>query len=85
MGGHRLSSSPFSCVQGSKDSTVRLWDVRRSGTTACLTSFDQHLDHTGVREGGHRAEPSLLAKAHDGIVVTIAFTPDGLYLVSAGE
>jgi WD40 repeat protein len=63
---------------------VRVWDIRRSGPTACLTSFDQHSDHSGHRQGLQQVT-SELAKAHDGTVVTLAYAPDGNWLLSAGK
>lgn len=70
--------------QGSRDATVRLWDVRRSGPTACLTSLDQHADHHRRRAPGLMGGPTELARAHDGWVVALAFTPNGGGLLSAG-
>jgi DNA excision repair protein ERCC-8 len=74
-------------VQGSRDATVRLWDVRRSGGAACLMTLDQHRDHSGLVGGRAPAQrrPTELAKAHDGWVVSVAYTPDGRWLLSAGE
>lgn len=62
---------------------MRLWDVRRSGTSACLTTLDQHADHRG-RAPGLMGGPTELAKAHDGWVVSVEFTPNGCWLLSAG-
>jgi len=75
--------------QGSCDGTIRLWDIRRSSTSACLHSFDQHRDLGSAPPSGRRptvhSRPTELAKAHAGHVVSLAFTPDGRFLLSAGE
>jgi DNA excision repair protein ERCC-8 len=45
-------------ASGSVDNTVRLWDIRRSGASACLHSFDQHQTHdttTASMAGKQRA------------------------------
>ncbi len=62
---------------------MRLWDVRRSGTSACLMTLDQHADHRG-RAPGLMGGPTELAKAHDGWVVSVDFAPNGALLLSAG-
>ncbi|CAM9968086.1 unnamed protein product, partial [Hapterophycus canaliculatus] len=36
--------SEFLLATGSVDQTVRLWDIRRSGASACLISLDQHQE-----------------------------------------
>ncbi|CBJ31103.1 WD-repeat protein, putative [Ectocarpus siliculosus] len=36
--------SEFLLATGSADQTVRLWDIRRSGASACLISLDQHQE-----------------------------------------
>ena len=33
---------PFTLVSGSHDSGIRVWDIRRSGTAACIAALDQH-------------------------------------------
>ena len=63
---------------------MRLWDVRRSGGSACLATLDQHADHDRRRAPGLMGGPTELAKAHDGWVVALAFTPNGAALLSAG-
>ncbi|CAM9255162.1 unnamed protein product [Phaeothamnion confervicola] len=35
-------TDPFLLATGSEDRSVRLWDVRRSGASACLISLDRH-------------------------------------------
>jgi len=46
-------------------------------------TLDQHADHRG-RAPGIMGGPTELAKAHDGWVVSVEFTPNGCYLLSAG-
>lgn len=58
--------------------------MRRSGPTACLATLDQHADHHRRRAPGLMGGPTDLAKAHDGWVVSLAFTPNGSGLLSAG-
>ncbi|CAM9742078.1 unnamed protein product [Pylaiella littoralis] len=37
-------TSEFLLATGSADQTARLWDIRRSGASACLISLDQHQE-----------------------------------------
>ena len=43
-----LAWSPLSqnlLVTGSYDQSIRIWDIRRSGSTACLMTLNQYTDH----------------------------------------
>mmetsp|Transcript_22317 Transcript_22317/g.53076 ORF Transcript_22317/g.53076 Transcript_22317/m.53076 type:complete len:491 (-) Transcript_22317:110-1582(-) len=35
------NNNPYIVASGSRDSTVRLWDIRKSGSCACITVFDR--------------------------------------------
>jgi DNA excision repair protein ERCC-8 len=74
---------------GSADCTVRLWDIRRSGQSACLHSFDRDLGVNEVQfahgeESPRRSFANAAARAHGGPVNSLSFTPDGLYLITSG-
>ncbi|ORZ22922.1 WD40-repeat-containing domain protein [Lobosporangium transversale] len=62
-------------ASGSTDTTVRLWDIRKS--SSCLCSLDLH----------NSASPPLAESnsAHTRAVNGVSFTPDGLYLVTTGH
>ncbi|KAI9090467.1 WD40-repeat-containing domain protein, partial [Phlyctochytrium arcticum] len=64
-------------ASGSADHGIRLWDVRKART--CLLSLDQHNTNTASipRHGS--------VSAHNGSVNGLAFTSDGLHLVSTGH
>lgn len=62
-------------ASGGSDGSVRLWDVRRA--ISCLTCF--HQDNL------HNFSGSQRNSSHNGPVNGLAFTSDGLYLVSAGH
>ena len=109
----------FLVASGSADNTVRLWDVRRSGPTACRCSLDMHQDHAapiGVLDGGgggggggggsgggsgsggglhspggggggaakRWTRVGTMARAHDGPINGLAFTPNGSQLLTSG-
>lgn len=59
----------------STDSTVRLWDIRKS--SACLCSLDFHNSNSPPL-----AETNV---AHSRTVNGLSFTPDGLYLITTGH
>eukprot|EP00752_Nemacystus_decipiens_P004205 g3843.t1 len=42
--------SEFLLATGSADQTARLWDIRRSGASACLISLDQHQEEEDDEE-----------------------------------
>ncbi|KAF9409296.1 DNA excision repair protein ERCC-8 [Podila epigama] len=65
----------FLLASGSTDSTVRLWDIRKS--SACLCSLDFHNSNSAPL-----AETNM---AHSRTVNGLSFTPDGLYLITTGH
>ncbi|OZJ02622.1 hypothetical protein BZG36_03832 [Bifiguratus adelaidae] len=60
---------------GGSDHTLRLWDIRRSAS--CLVALDQHNNYQDP------TSPNNLA--HNGIVNGLAFSDDGLLLISTGH
>jgi DNA excision repair protein ERCC-8 len=72
-------------ASASSDGGIRLWDIRRGG---CLASLNQHsapdtsvfIDNQVSITNGRQ----WTAKAHDGSVTSICWTPDGRSLMSAG-
>jgi DNA excision repair protein ERCC-8 len=71
-------------VSGSLDGTVRMWDVRRPGW---LMMYDMHLHYKDKSRstGFHFVEKKArVARAHEGGVIGLQFTPDGRYLVTTG-
>ncbi|KAF9964368.1 DNA excision repair protein ERCC-8 [Mortierella alpina] len=62
-------------ASGSTDTTVRLWDIRKS--TSCLCSLDLHNSRS--------APLSESNVAHTRTVNGLNFTPDGLHLVTTGH
>ncbi|KAG0370218.1 DNA excision repair protein ckn1 [Gamsiella multidivaricata] len=62
-------------ASGSTDTTVRLWDIRKS--SSCLCSLDLHNSNS----------PPLAEtnSAHTRTVNGLNFTPDGLYLLTTGH
>ncbi|KAI8357428.1 DNA excision repair protein ckn1 [Mortierella sp. GBAus27b] len=62
-------------ASGSTDTTVRLWDIRKS--SSCLCSLDLHNSNSPPL-----AETNT---AHTRTVNGVAFTPDGLNLITTGH
>ncbi|KAF9100252.1 DNA excision repair protein ERCC-8 [Mortierella sp. AD031] len=62
-------------ASGSTDTTVRLWDIRKS--SSCLCSLDLHNTNSPPL-----SEANV---AHTRTVNGLAFTHDGLHLISAGH
>lgn len=74
-------SDPHLLASGGADRTVRLWDIRRSGDSACLAVLDVDAD---AEEGGAAQQSGSHGRAHAGAVHAVAFTPDGRRLATAG-
>jgi len=105
--GHRdgvwaLDWSPtreFVLASGSADCSVRLWDVRKSGRSACLMSMDMHQDGLDPANAGdlssaaaqrvhatpHTTRAESQVHAHDGHVNGVLFASDGSTLVTTGH
>ncbi|RUS14011.1 WD40-repeat-containing domain protein [Endogone sp. FLAS-F59071] len=62
-------------ASGGTDSTVRIWDIRRSA--ACLMALDQHNTETDPL--------SPTNQAHSGAVTGLCFHPTGHYLLSTAH
>lgn len=80
IGGHLITMlhfPPWDLVgnNSSTDTTVRLWDIRKS--SSCLCSLDLHNSNSPPL-----AETNT---AHTRTVNGISFTSDGLYLITSGH
>ncbi|KAF9185525.1 DNA excision repair protein ERCC-8 [Haplosporangium sp. Z 767] len=62
-------------ASGSTDTTVRLWDIRKS--SACLCSLDLHNSNSPPLSEAN--------SAHTRTVNGVVFTPDGLHLITTGH
>lgn len=70
--------SEHEVLTGGADGQVKVWDVRRAGALAVLDMHRTSKDSTSAHAGVH-------AKAHEGGVISVVPTPDGLHWASLGE
>ena len=87
----------FILASGGDDAAIRFWDIRKSGRGALLQTLDRSQSHEQtdhIRKGiqnhelytcsNHSLQHGLhRAQSHGGPISSIAFTPDGSYLLSA--
>lgn len=70
------SGHEYILASGSRDGTLRLWDVRRSGATAQLAVLDQHMsgpaNHRSSSSAGGSGAAAGNVKAGSGVLSTIA-------------
>ena len=52
------SNNPYIVASGSRDSTVRLWDIRKSGSRACVTILDREQTASSVNPSFSSASAS---------------------------
>ncbi|TPX58508.1 hypothetical protein PhCBS80983_g03101 [Powellomyces hirtus] len=71
----------FIVASGSADHTVRLWDVRKAN--ACITTLDQY--QTADSQPRRSSADMHTATAHSRAVNGLAFSSDGLNLVTTGH
>lgn len=70
----------FLLATGSCDQTVKLWDIRRPGSRACLATLN--MDRT--RSTDPIAPPRSRPRSHDGAISALRWTPEGRFLLSSG-
>ncbi|KAL3786863.1 hypothetical protein HJC23_013784 [Cyclotella cryptica] len=90
---------PFRLASGGEDGTVRLWDVRKGGSRACLGVLDRNCGYfdTGIANAPQQPPSSKRQRislnhgrtmegveSHAGPVTALAFASGGNTLVSSG-
>jgi DNA excision repair protein ERCC-8 len=78
--------SSFILASGSKDRTIRLWDIRRAGEIMILDQFNEafplvNQSFADRQQSFHR---SSSISSHSGAVVQVHFLQDGIHLLSSG-
>ncbi|ETW04110.1 hypothetical protein H310_04470 [Aphanomyces invadans] len=93
-------SDEFHLATGAADGSIRLWDIRRSGASACLMVLNQdglpdiprHEAAVRVPKRPRHNDPhhcsaenhGTSAQAHTQAIQSLRYTPDGRCLVSSG-
>ncbi|CAK4475453.1 unnamed protein product, partial [Aphanomyces euteiches] len=89
-------TNEFHLASGAADGSVRLWDIRRSGATACLLVLNQDgeadipnresVEPAAKRpkQDPHIAASTSKALAHTQAIQSLRYTPDGRFLVTSG-
>ncbi len=83
-------SSEYLLASGDKVGSVKVWDIRKGGTSASLLSLDWQQDHTATanpdpfyRHINHRLD--AIARAHEDAIMALVYSSCGNFLVSSGN
>lgn len=86
-----IAWSPHSChevVTGSRDGSLRLWDVRKSGHQACLSVLNAHgraQAEVGNKRPRNDFHGDALPVAHRRGVTCVCYSTDGRAILSSGH
>lgn len=69
-------------LSGSRDGTIRMWDIRRAGTVFVYDRTQFEAKQSNYQKL-HQA-PTTTARSHTKAITDIIFTPCGKYLLSCG-
>lgn len=72
----------YELCSASKDGTIRIWDIRKSGRKACVMVLDKSGN---AKSGNKRKLNEVGGVSHRKGVAVARYTPGGMHIVSAGR
>ena len=83
-------SDEYILASGGRDGSVKLWDVRRGGSSSALISLDWLQDHTAFNNHDPDyqhidVKKDQIARAHGESIVGLSFSSCGRHLITVGN